>query len=242
MIPRYLALLALLCLWGCNTAEQEPLQEDYRQLFPFTGIDKPERLKGNLMVRFCDPELALENYKYPGESDEAGEDEYTVTLTCTFDEFDDDGNHSYRSTAQYEVRYINEHKELVTITCDPGAEPHDPEEDEEYGGSYGNDDEDDDSIWSLPQKPRSSTDGAESDAPKMRNGEVLTLSFKVRSGFPMYLSVNGIGPRGSDVKASIKAVSTDGLIEIPELKTELYQHGEGPRKLLHPYCEYIILP
>lgn len=79
-------------------------------------------------------------------------------------------------------------------------------------------------------------------APKMTNGQKLEIKFKAYSGFPLYLSVTGVGPRNSSIKASIKAVSTDGLIEIPELKTEQFQNEEGPNMLRHPYCEYIILP
>ena len=76
----------------------------------------------------------------------------------------------------------------------------------------------------------------------MYNGEPLEVSFYVRSGFPMYLSVSGEGPRSSSVKASIKAVSTDGLIEIPMLQTEQYQNVEGVVSLQYPYCEFIVLP
>ena len=76
----------------------------------------------------------------------------------------------------------------------------------------------------------------------MSNGEELEITFEVYSGFPLYLSVSGVGPRNSNVRASIKAVSADGLIELPELRTEQYQNEEGPNMLKHPYCEYFILP
>ena len=76
----------------------------------------------------------------------------------------------------------------------------------------------------------------------MFNGEKLEISFNVHSGFPLYLSVSGEGPRSSNIRASITAVSTDGLIEIPSLQTEQYQNEEGINPLRYPYCEYLILP
>lgn len=53
------------------------------------------------------------------------------------------------------------------------------------------------------------------------------ITYTVHSGFPLYLAVSGAGPRGSNIKASIKAVSSDGLIEVPNLETEQYQNKEG---------------
>ena len=76
----------------------------------------------------------------------------------------------------------------------------------------------------------------------MFNGEKLEISFNVHSGFPLYLSVSGEGPRSSNIRASITAVSTDGLVEIPSLQTEQYQNEEGINPLRYPYCEYLILP
>ena len=85
--------------------------------------------------------------------------------------------------------------------------------------------------------------GASQSVPNvMYNGEELKISFKVHSGYPLYLSVSGGGPRSSSIKASIKAVSTDGLIEIPNLSTEQYQNEDGINSVRHPYCEYLILP
>ncbi len=205
-------LLCILCigLTACNVKEQETPEENYEALFPFKGIDKPKNRKGNMTVKLCDPELALENYTYPGEDSASDAEEYTVTLTCSFSELDTKGNPVDVPTARYTVTYINEKKELVAI----GTTPED-EKDEET-------EEDEQSV--------------------MKNGEELTVEFKVRSGFPMYLCINGVGPRDSHVKARISAVSADGLIEVPELKAALYQNDEGPNKLKHPYCEYIILP
>lgn len=76
----------------------------------------------------------------------------------------------------------------------------------------------------------------------LRNGQPHTIEFKVRSGYPMYLSVNGLGNRASNIKATIRAVSSDGLIIVSPLSTEQYQNQEGVVQLTNPYCEYIILP
>lgn len=76
----------------------------------------------------------------------------------------------------------------------------------------------------------------------MEEGQELVQTFKVKSGYPMYLSVNGVGDRGSHVEASISAVSDDGYITSPVLNTVQYQNNEGPNRIPNPYCQYIILP
>ncbi|MFJ1412341.1 hypothetical protein [Capnocytophaga canimorsus] len=77
---------------------------------------------------------------------------------------------------------------------------------------------------------------------KLTDGVEFSKTFRVKSGYPMYLLVNGIGDRGSNIKASISAVSKDGLIVVPTLSTEQSQNNEGPNRIPSPYCEYIILP
>lgn len=205
---RYLFFMCMFLILSCNRQEQDPIQEDYDKLFPFAGIDKPDNIKGDMIVKPCDPDLALEQYKYPGEEDPGAVDEYEVILTCTFSELDNAGDFVSKPTAKYTVSYINEHKQLVVIPCESAV----------------------------------SSGDNEGTPDAMRNGIPKEIRYRVRSGFPMYLSVNGVGPRNSNIKASIKAVSTDGLVEIPELKTEQYQNEEGPNKLRNPYCEFIILP
>lgn len=76
----------------------------------------------------------------------------------------------------------------------------------------------------------------------MEEGEELVKTFKVKSGYPMYLSVNGVGDRGSHIEASITAISDDGYIRTPVLSTLQYQNNEGPNRVANPYCQYIILP
>lgn len=73
-------------------------------------------------------------------------------------------------------------------------------------------------------------------------GQELVKTFTVRSGYPLYLSVSGVAPRGSKISASISARSVDGLVVVPTLESKQSQNKEGPNPIPSPYCEYIILP
>ena len=78
--------------------------------------------------------------------------------------------------------------------------------------------------------------------------EIMTLeepyevTIEAESGYPMYLSVNGTAPRESNITASIRAVSEDGLTVVKELKVSQTQNREGQDYISQPFCEYIILP
>lgn len=221
---KYIWIICLLLAYSCNTVKEDTIiNEEYEKLFPPKEIEKPENKRGELTVQLCDPELALENYKYQGTEIPGDTEKYKVTLVCQFNEINRKGAlvDDSEVTARYEVKYINEKKELITITC--GKKGSESTEEDTEGG---NDKE----------------GKKEENINVMSNGEELEITFDVYSGFPLYLSVSGVGPRESNVKASIKAVSTDGLIELPELQTKQYQNEEGPSALRHPYCEYFILP
>lgn len=87
----------------------------------------------------------------------------------------------------------------------------------------------------------------QSDAPADATERLLPdvayeRSWRVRSGYPLYLGVQGVAPRGSSISASITARSVDGLVVVPTLSTEQSQNREGPNPIPAPYCEYIILP
>ncbi len=197
----------LLTVCGCNTVKEDYIvQEDYDKLFPSKEIERPENRREQFLVQLCDPNLILEKYKYPGTVTPDDAEQYKVTLTCVFEEKDWDGSLVERIASQYEVKYINEKKELVIISC---------------GRNTGT---------------------SQSSPHVMYNGEVWEVSFQVQSGFPLYLSVSGEGPRNSGIRAEIKASSADGLLEVPSLKTEQYQNSEGINPLEYPYCEYIVLP
>lgn len=187
-------LLGMLSI-SCNPRPVDSLEEDYSKIFPHKDIEKPEISYEDMVQRFCDPEQPLRLYKYPGV-EIANEREYTVTLSCIFNE----GSGGYKS--RYEIRYIDEDKNIKTISTD------------EYANAN----------------------------QILEDGKRLEKTFKVKSGYPMYLLVNGVGDRNSNISASIKAQSNDGLIIVPELETTQYQNSEGPNKIEEPYCHYIILP
>lgn len=76
----------------------------------------------------------------------------------------------------------------------------------------------------------------------VKNKNLDSIQFKVTSGYPMYLSVSGYGPRNSGVEASISATADDGSIEIPIISTKQVQNNDGSAQLQEPLCQYIILP
>ena len=191
----YFILCIFFALVSCNKTTIDPKEEDYKKLFPFKGIDKPESNYEDMNTQVCNPSEALNNYQYKGV-EITDKRKYTVTIKCLYEEKTD-----YKST--YYVRFIDENKQLVSIGS------------REIKDSY---------IY------------------YMENGKEFTKTFEVTSGYPMYLLVNGGGERESRIKASISAISTDGLVNVPILSTEQYQNEEGPNPLPNPYCEYIILP
>lgn len=72
---------------SCNTVREDfVVNEDYEKLFPSKEIEKPENKRGELLVQLCDPDQALENYKYPGTETPNGADQYKITLMCSFQE------------------------------------------------------------------------------------------------------------------------------------------------------------
>ncbi|MDO4707549.1 MAG: hypothetical protein Q4A61_03885 [Porphyromonadaceae bacterium] len=86
-----------------------------------------------------------------------------------------------------------------------------------------------------------------SDAPdnateQLKPDVTYEKTFRVHSGYPLYLGLQGVAPRGSSISASISARSVDGLVVVPTLSTEQTQNREGPNPIPAPYCEYIILP
>lgn len=195
------ALLAiLLLLSACQRVYNDPQEEDYQQLFPFKGIEKPKISYEDQVRQICDPYEAIEAYHYPGVEITEDKRTYTVTLTCEFRELGADPD-DIRS--RYIVKYIGEDKEIHAI------------------GSSAN------------------VSGAEE---VMTHEEPYEVTIQAQSGYPMYLSVNGSGPRNSSIKARIKAVSDDGLTVVKELKVSQTQNKEGMDYINQPFCEYIILP
>ena len=76
----------------------------------------------------------------------------------------------------------------------------------------------------------------------LSNSREHRVTFLAKSGHPMYLLVNGVGPFGSSIKATISAVSEDGFTIVRPLEVQEHQNEEGIGKIKHPFCGYIILP
>ncbi|MBC8625305.1 hypothetical protein [Alloprevotella sp. Lung230] len=76
----------------------------------------------------------------------------------------------------------------------------------------------------------------------LTNSKEQTITFTAKSGYPMYLCVNGVGPRGSSIKATISAISEDGFTIVKPLSVNEHQNEEGIDKIKAPFCGYIILP
>ena len=76
----------------------------------------------------------------------------------------------------------------------------------------------------------------------LTNSKEQTFTFTAKSGYPMYLCVNGVGPRGSSIKATISAISEDGFTIVKPLSVNEHQNEEGIDKIKAPFCGYIILP
>lgn len=189
-------MLCLALVMGCTRPAQDDPVEDYKALFPFTGIDKRQTSFEDMERMPCNPDAALSTYKYPGVPIQDDALEYIVTLRCRYTE--GEGG----LPARYRLRYITEGSELVEVRSD-----------------------------------------ADSDATdRLLPDVVYEKTFRVRSGYPLYLGVQGVAPRGSSISASISARSVDGLVVVPTLSTEQSQNREGPNPISAPYCEYIILP
>ncbi len=75
----------------------------------------------------------------------------------------------------------------------------------------------------------------------LKDGEEKTIIFELPSGYPMYLSISGKGDTDSHIEATVKAVSNDGVVIVPELTYAITQNMRGINEII-PYCEYIVLP
>lgn len=128
------------------------------------------------------------------------------------------------------VQLENKREYTVTLKC----KLKDGENDSRYVIRYIGEDK---NIHTIGTDPNSNGHSFILEADKEK-----IISFNVHSGYPMYLSVDGVGSRGSGIIASIRASSTDGYINTPIISTEQYQNNEGPNRIPNPFCQYIILP
>lgn len=112
-------LLSFLIFFSCNDIKDEDLpEENYDELFPPKDIEKPETERTDMTLLLGDPEMTAENFVYPGVETPHGAEEYEVVLKCRFKER---GGEKVQS--RYEIKYINEKKELVTLYTQPATDP-----------------------------------------------------------------------------------------------------------------------
>lgn len=212
---KYLYLLiGLLALTACNVEENDEIEEDYARLFPLKEIEKHSPLAGEAIVKQGDVNVTRKTFLYEGTDTIKDKVDYTITLKYRLSEGNEDAGKS-----RYVLRFVNEKNELVSISSNPKTDFVAPEE--YYAPDY------------LPQEGH----------PEMQANKEHTLRFKVKSGFQMFLCVNGAGPRNTGIRARIVAVAhDDGLTEPLVLQTEQHQVQEGQALLPQPFCKYIILP
>ena len=207
-------LCALFTFTACNKDEQDPLAEDYDALFPFEGIEDYEDEDGAIIIRNEDPFITKKTFEYKGEEGIFDPTDYEVVLRYRYD----DKNAVQTHAARYLVRFVNEAKQLVSISSNKNTHYMDPIEYEELNGA----------------KPPQDYE--------MESGKDYEIRFKVKSGHQILLCVNGAGPRNTSMKASLTATPLDDSSEPIVLQTEQYQNDEGQVMLPYPYCKYVVLP
>ena len=200
-----LLLLGVLSLGSCQKAELDAPLEDYDQLFPFKGAERPRISYEDQNLRLGDPDAPISAFVYPGVKIAEDVRTYRVTLTCSYKEITFGGTLVVidQVNSPYVFRYVGADQQLHTIATsvrDTTAETH------------------------------------------LSNGREHRVTFLAKSGHPMYLLVNGVGPFGSSIKATISAVSEDGFTIVRPLEVQEHQNEEGIGKIKHPFCGYIILP
>ncbi len=207
----YIISLGLMLMLGffsaCHRSFDDTPDEDYAKLFPWKGIDKPEKEAGDPKVSICDPMKELQDYVYPTEEKAKTERTYDVKLSCSFIEKD------YRGVIIPQGGAIS--SRLVIRYIDPET------------GQY---------------KRIGTKKTQENLAYRLKNTEVYTLTFKAKSGYPLFISLRGSAPEGTTAKVSIEAKSDDGLYLIEPIENEQVQNIRGMNPLHYPFCEYIVLP
>lgn len=208
-------LLLFITLTACTHTPVDYPEEDYSQLFPFKGFEKPNTNYEEMPLLVGDPETTPESFVYPGVTFPTKR-LYKAKLVYSYSEpaslsdgFDlEGGTGALRPQADVRSRVIIR-----------------------YMGA-------DNKLHEL------GTGKAFSGAQLIPNdGREHTIEFDLSSGQPLYLIVTGFANRGGTISASLSARSTDGLFTTPPLESTQSQNAdEGEARLPNPYCKYIILP
>ncbi len=200
-------LLLLSAFTACNRDFEDTPDEDYAKLFPWKGIEKPEKEAGEPKASICDPMKELQDYIYPMEEAPKVERTYKVKISCSFIEKDRRGVVIPKGgaiTSRLIIRYI-----------DPQT------------GQY---------------KRIGTKSTQENLVHILSNDEAYILEFEAKSGYPLFISLNGQAPEGTSAKVSIEAKSNDGLYIIEPIENEQVQNIRGMNPLAYPFCEYVVLP
>ncbi len=206
-IISFLLVLLLATFTACHRNFDDTPDEDYAKLFPWKGIEKPEKEAGEPKATICDPMKELQDYIYPMVEAPKVERTYDVKLSCTFVEKDRRGVIIPKGkpiSSRIIFRYI----------------------DSETG-----------------QYKRIGTKSTQENlAYTLTNNEPYILEFEAKSGYPLFVSLRGVAPEGTEAKVSIEAKSNDGLYVIEPIENEQVQTVRGMNPLRYPFCEYIVLP
>lgn len=220
-MSRVLPIFFIVTILGasCVKEYEDVPEEDYETLFPFTGIEKNDEDDGEIIIKDGNPDLNISTFDYANYSkdDVIRSTKYDITLTYRFDEGDMQNN-TY-SKSKIFVGFVNSDKYLRGVTSED-FNAFIPEEELQFMEEH--------NLEPLDLE--------------MESGKDYSYSFKAQSGFPLYLSVRGMGVRGAKIQASITAIANNGLIEPIRLNTTISQNKEGPNPLTPPYCKYVILP
>lgn len=114
---RYILLLFCIafCLEACEKPTNDPEPEDYEDLFPFTGIDKPIISYDDMRVKLCN----VWHFTYPGITTASVSRTYSVILRCKFRKA------TNGQIPDFAIHYVGNDKQEATLHCrdlKPGEE------------------------------------------------------------------------------------------------------------------------
>ena len=113
-----ICLLPLVCAFvamACNRTPVDMPEEDYNQLFPFKGLEKPVINYEDMPILVGDPETSPQDYVYQGVTFPT-QRSYQVRLTYSFEEPADLGDGGLRPQSSVRskivIRYVGADKQL----------------------------------------------------------------------------------------------------------------------------------
>lgn len=117
-----ICLLSLVCTFvamACNRTPIDMPEEDYNQLFPFKGLEKPVINYEDMPILVGDPETSPQDYVYQGVTFPT-QRSYQVRLTYSFEEPADLGDGGLRPQSSVRskivIRYVGADKQLHELS------------------------------------------------------------------------------------------------------------------------------